>query len=173
MTLVFQYGSNCLDSEINNDKRLRGDAKFKGIAETVEDYEIAFDVWSKCRGCAASDIIRKPGNKVWGAIYEVPDYLLDRDGAKKRDRRSFDAIEGEGKNYTRKCIKVRRPDGTIDTALTYTVINPEAGLKTNFEYVRCIICGLRERQVPDEYVDRVKKIASSNNPDIAIEVKNL
>jgi hypothetical protein len=47
MTLVFQYGSNCSESEINSGERLRGDAKFVDITETVEDFEIAFDVQSR------------------------------------------------------------------------------------------------------------------------------
>src|SRR5207237_1356444 len=49
---VFQYGSNCSVSEINSESRLRGDAKVIGIAETVEDFELAFDVWSTKRDCA-------------------------------------------------------------------------------------------------------------------------
>jgi hypothetical protein len=52
MALVFQYGSNCSEGQINGKDRLRGDAKFVGIAETVDDFELAFDVWSKGRGCA-------------------------------------------------------------------------------------------------------------------------
>jgi hypothetical protein len=56
MSVVFQYGSNCLDSEINSEKRLRGDALFLDIAETVEHFELAFDVWSTGRGCAAANI---------------------------------------------------------------------------------------------------------------------
>jgi hypothetical protein len=54
MTLVFQYGSNCSESEMNSEARLCSDARFIDIAETVEDYELAFDVQSTGRGCAAS-----------------------------------------------------------------------------------------------------------------------
>jgi hypothetical protein len=77
MALVFQYGSNCLDSQINGKNRLCGDAKFVGIAETVDDFELAFDVWSTGRRCAASNIVVSPGRKVWGALYDVPDFLID------------------------------------------------------------------------------------------------
>ena len=90
MALVFQYGSNCSESEINSMDRLRGDAKFVDIAETVEDYELAFDVMSTGRGCAASDIVRKEGGKVWGVLYQIPDDLIGRDTTPK-GRRSFDA----------------------------------------------------------------------------------
>jgi len=64
MVLVFQYGSNCSDGEINSKDRLCGDARFAAIAQTVEDYQFTFDVWSKNRKCAASDIVAIPGNKI-------------------------------------------------------------------------------------------------------------
>jgi hypothetical protein len=109
MALVFQYGSNCSEDQINSQDRMRGDARFEGIAETVDDYEIAFDVYSKRRRCAASDIVRTRGAKVWGVLYEIPDYLIVRGTARARERRAFDEIEGEGGNYRRESIQIRRP----------------------------------------------------------------
>jgi hypothetical protein len=176
VALVFQYGSNCSESEINGQGRLRGDARFVGIAETVDDFELAFDVQSMGRGCAASDIVKRPGSgsKVWGILYEVPDYLIGRETASARGRRSFDAIEGEGGNYRREPIFVRRLDGEVVPALTYTVINPQPGLKTNINYVRHIVCGLRAHEgIPSEYIDKVKAIAAANNPDIAADLEYL
>jgi gamma-glutamylcyclotransferase (GGCT)/AIG2-like uncharacterized protein YtfP len=152
---------------------LCGDAKFLDIAETVENFELAFDVWSERRGCAAADIIRKPGSKVWGALYEVPDDLIDRKTAKARGRRSFDAIEGEGNNYKREMIEVRRPDGQIVSALTYTVKSPKPGLKTSEEYVGYIVAGLRKRGVNQQYIEQVKAITVANNPEISAEVNRL
>lgn len=173
MALVFQYGSNCLDSEINSKNRLCGDARFVDIAETVEDCELAFDVQSTGRGCAASDIVRKPGGKVWGVLYEVPDYLIERKTAKARGRKSFDQIEGEGTNYKRGTIRVCCPNGKIVSALTYTVKCPKVGLRTNIDYVRLIVHGLRDHKISDEYIAKVKVIAAANNPDIAAEVEKL
>jgi hypothetical protein len=49
------------------------------IAETVDDCQFAFDVWSRGRACAASDIVASPGNKVWGVVYDVPDFLMARE----------------------------------------------------------------------------------------------
>jgi gamma-glutamylcyclotransferase len=171
--LVFQYGSNCLDAQINGKDRLKSDARFIGIAETVDDYELAFDVFSKGRHCAAADIVRKPGGKVWGALYEIPEYLIGRATAGAHDRKSLDAIEGEGTNYERREISVRKPDGQIVTALTYTVRNPLPDLRTDIDYVRFIIAGLRERGIPQGYIDKVKAIATANNPAIATSVERL
>jgi len=173
MALVFQYGSNCSEDQMNGDKRLRGDAKFLCIAETVDDFQLRFNVWSNRRECAAADIVTWPGSKVWGVLYEVPDYLIDRTTAAPYKRKSLDAIEGEGTNYARQPISVKSPEGQVHRAITYCVINPRPGLKTSIEYVRHIIGGLREHEVSEEYLAQVKSIASANNPAIASQIQSL
>jgi gamma-glutamylcyclotransferase len=171
MALVFQYGSNCLDSQINGDERLRGDARFIGIAETVDEFQLAFDVWSNGRKCAAADMVPSPGNRVWGALYEVPDFLIGRNTAEAQGRRTLDAIEGI--YYRRVTIAVRRENGQIISAITYRVGNPAQGLKTSLEYVGYIVKGLRERGVNEDYIDDVKKLAQANNPAITVQVQEL
>jgi gamma-glutamylcyclotransferase (GGCT)/AIG2-like uncharacterized protein YtfP len=173
MALVFQYGSNCLDSQINSKDRLCGDAKFIAIAETVEEFQLAFDVWSKGRGCAASDMVASPGNKVWGVLYEMPDFLIERNTAAAQNRKSLDAIEGEGTNYRRETITVRRENGPNITALTYRVPEPKQGLETSLEYVGYIVKGLRERGVREDYIEDIKKIAQANNPAITTQLQVL
>jgi hypothetical protein len=173
MALIFQYGSNCSESQINGEDRLRGDAKFVGIAETIDDYQLAFDVFSKTRECAASDIVPSPGCKVWGVLYEMPDFLIHRKTAAEHDRKSLDAIEGEGKNYARHSIIVKSANGDIRAAITYRVITPQPGLKTSLDYVRHIVDGLREHCVSEQYVAAVKDIACVNNPAIALQVCRL
>jgi len=173
MALLFQYGSNYDEGQINGKDRLRGDARFISIAETVDDFQLAFDVWATGRGCAASDIQMKPGSKVWGVLYEIPDYLIGRESAHAKGRRAMDDIEGEGTVYRRESIAVRRPDGQIVTALTYRVISPQQRLETNLEYVGYIVRGLRDHGVNDEYIAGVKRIAAANNPKIADSVAKL
>lgn len=173
MALVFQYGSNCSESQIHGKDRLCGDAMFIDIAETVDDFRLAFDVWSTGRYCAASDIVDSPGSKVWGVLYEVPDFLLERKSAAAQNRKSLDAIEGEGTNYKRETIAVRQNSGPIVKALTYRVRNPKPNLQTSLEYVEHIIEGLRERGVREAYINQVKKAAATNNPAIATQVQEL
>jgi hypothetical protein len=166
MSLVFQQWlySNCLDSQINSKERLLGDAKFIGIAETVDNYQLAFDVWSKTRQCAAADIVAVPDGTVWGALYEIPDYLIERQTAREKDRKSPDAIEGT--EYGRVEIDVQIANGTVARAITYRVIEPQLGLKTSHEYVGYILCGLRGPGAPEQYVQKVKRLALVNNPAI-------
>lgn len=72
MALVFQYGSNCSENQINGQTRLRGDARFIGVAETVDDFQLGFTVWGEKRQCAASDLVPCPGRKVYGAYLKCP-----------------------------------------------------------------------------------------------------
>jgi gamma-glutamyl AIG2-like cyclotransferase len=173
MAVLFQYGSNCDEGQINGKDRLRGDAKFLSIAETVDDFRLAFDVWAAGRGCAASDIQPKPGSKVWGLLYEIPDYLITRETAHEKGRKAMDDIEDEGTVYRRESISVRQPDGQVITALTYRVISPQEGLETGLEYVGYIVKGLRDHGVSHEYIASVKQIAAVNNPKIADSLADL
>src|SRR6266446_682005 len=74
MKLVFQYGSNCDTSEFNSKERLAGRAFDLGPAQTVNTFEIAFNKYSKNRGCAAAVLIsRKRGRRVWGVLCQISD----------------------------------------------------------------------------------------------------
>ncbi len=144
-----------------------------GIAETVDDYELAFDVWSNVNHCAASDIVARPGSKVWGVLYEIPDNRIRRDTSPPGTR-SLDAIEGG--NYERRSIRVRsRPDDAVIEAITYTVrwANRRDDIQTSIDYVRFIVHGLREQGVAEDYIGRVKSIATTNNPGIAKQISAL
>jgi hypothetical protein len=94
---------------------------------------------------------------VWGVVYDVPDFLMGRDTAAQRKRKSLDAIEGA--NYARHQITVKSANGELLAATTYRVIHPRAGLRTNVEYVGYIVRGLREHGVAAEYIANVKAIA--------------
>lgn len=164
MTLVFQYGSNTHEERINSLGRLNGDAKYLYNAKTVDDYELDFTVWSNSNNCAAADIVRKRDSKVWGVVYDISDYLVERASAKQRGRKSLDEIENEGKNYRRIWIKVVNESGKIVEATTYEVINKCKGLKTSREYAEHIIKGLKEHNIPKDYITKVKQKIIDNNP---------
>lgn len=96
--LVFQYGSNMLASRLNAADRLNGDAKPVGLARTLANWQLAFEVWSATNNCAAANLRLGSNSPVWGRLYEIPEYLISRNLARERHRRSLDHIEGEGKN---------------------------------------------------------------------------
>ena len=164
MAIIFQYGSN-LDSErLNSSQRLRGDARYLGLACTREPCELGFTVWSEGNGCAAADLIPGGSQPAWGALYEIPDALIRRDTA--GDRPSMDSIENEGAEYRRTRIDVCHPDGQPVAApvLTWLVAQRRYDLYTEFHYVRHILSGLFNKQVPADYLNRVRRNILDNNP---------
>jgi len=171
MALVFQYGSNTSSTRLNSAERLCADARDLGLVCTEAPFELDFDVWSTGNACAGADIREGRGRPIWGVLYEVPDYLIRRETA--GERRSLDAIEG--RQYGRRPIRVRRPDGTpvAGEIIPYTVLNPEPGLRTSIEYASHIIAGLREHGAPDEYLAYVKERVIANNPDLAAQMNCL
>jgi hypothetical protein len=171
MALVFQYGSNTHFDRLNANDRLRGDARPVGVACTKDSFELDFDVWSKGNKCAAADLMPGLGRKIWGVLYEIPDYLIHRETSGKR--KSLDAIEGEGINYTRREIALTKLDGESIKAMTYVVRNRISGHKTSLEYASHIVIGLREHNVPSEYIDYVKERIVANNPSLKDSVEAL
>jgi len=175
MAYVFQYGSNMSATRLNSQDRLGGDARALGATYTDEDFELAFDVWSNGNQCAAGDIIPGHGRKIWGVLYQIPDYLIKRETSGKR--KSLDGIEG--KRYERIPISLRHPDGTAvnEDVITYVVRDDERqdNLRTSLDYCRHIISGLRDYSdiVPDEYVDYAKARMIANNPDLRDDVQAL
>jgi cation transport regulator ChaC len=171
MGLVFQYGSNMSAARLNHADRLAGDAKAIGVARTVDAFELAFTVWSKTNACAAADMIpSNTGRSVYGVVYDIPDFLLSRDTAKKHNRKSLDAIEGEGTNYVRRTINLVKADGSKLSAVTYVVKERVTGLKTSLAYVKHILDGLREHCIPEDYRQYVVSRIIDNNPELQKEI---
>ena len=145
MPLIFQYGSNADQNQINGENRLKGGALDRGRALTVKEYKIAFNKWSQQRGCAAADMIEGDGGRrIWGVLYEMSDQDLAR------------LAEIEGASYEQRDIEVEG-QGETRTAVTF-VVRPNRrrrDLWTSAEYVSHIVTGLRSHDVLEEYIEHV------------------
>jgi hypothetical protein len=168
MAFVFQYGSNLSTERLNKADRLNGDAKVVGVALTEKNFELTFHIWSgkATPPCAAANIVHGSGRRIWGVIYDIPDELITREKAKPHNRRSLDGIEGD--KYERVSINLRWADDrpVSDRVITYVGRATEIknGIQTSFEYVKHILKGLEEHQMPGEYVAYVKARILANNP---------
>lgn len=153
MPFVFQYGSNCTTARLNSPNRLKGRAKDLGRAQTVEDFDIAFDVVSKTNGCAASNLIQTPGRKAWGVLYKLSKKLLER------------LKDIEGPRYEEKPIRVIDQNGTKRKARTFIVRKEERrpGLATSAAYVSWIVYGLRDHGVQEDWIAHVVEVATETN----------
>lgn len=169
MTLVFQYGSNMSEARLNGADRLVGDATPIGIARTAEPFELMFSVWSKKNDSAAANLVSsETGRSIYGVVYDIPNFLLSRDTAIEHNRVSLDAIEG--KKYVRKIIDLINPDGSKFSAITYVVKNPETGHQTSLAYVKHILLGLNEHDIPEEYCQYVLSQIIENNSELEQEL---
>jgi cation transport regulator ChaC len=163
MPLLFQYGSNCLTARLKSPQRLNGAAMIVGRAQTLDEYEIAFDVWSNGNGCAASDLIAATGtgHRAWGVLFEVPpDRIRGRNHPKGKTMEEI-----EGPRYEEKQIRVRNEAGEEVEATTFLVKPDErqSGLWTSAAYVSWIVYGLREHGAPEEYIAHVQEVAMQTN----------
>ncbi len=161
MALVFQYGSNCTTGRLNGPTRLAGHAEDLGKAQTVEDFDIAFDVYSQTNGCAASDLVPKPGRKVWGVLYEVPEDFIR--GRRPDGQKTLEQVEGP--RYEEKPISVIGQAGERRDAVTFVVRKSERrqGLVTSAAYVSWIVYGLRDHAVPEDWIAHVVEVATETN----------
>lgn len=105
-----------------------------------------------------------------GVVYGIPNFLLARDTAKEHNRKSLDAIEGEGTNYVRTTINLVGIDGSKLNAITYVVKDRKNGLKTSLDYVQHILVGLKEHNIPDGYCKYVRTQIIENNNDLKQEL---
>lgn len=155
MPLIFQYGSNCLERRLNGAERLNGDAIDDGRAQTADECEIAFEVWNRQNGCAAADLLgtKNSGHYAWGVLYRTTDGGLER------------LRQIEGQKYEEKTIGIRSLAEEIKEAKTFIVKtgDRQQGLWTSATYVGYIVKGLRDHQVPEEYIQRVIDVAIRTN----------
>jgi hypothetical protein len=163
MPLLFQYGSNTNAARLNDKARLAGAAEDLGRAETVDEYDLAFNVWSGGNGCAASDLIPVPGTgrHSWGVIYELPaERILGRNCLAGKTMEEI-----EGRRYEPKLVRVRNAAGEEVEATTFLVKTRDrsTGLCTSAAYVTHIVDGLRAHNIPEEYVQRMINTAIQTN----------
>ena len=161
MSRVFQFGSNATRARLLGPKRLNGDGQLIGPAETVDDFDIAFDLYSQTNRCAAADLVPTPGRKAWGVLYEIPDDFIR--GKRGDGRKTLEQIEG--RNYEEKEILVRPSGGDQVRAVTF-LVKPDrraTGLVTGVWYVSWIVYGLREQGVPEAYIEHVVQVAIEAN----------
>lgn len=151
--LVFQYGSNVDVGRLNSPARLDGIAKLMGLAATVEEFELRFNVYSVGQGCGVANLAHG-GRTIYGALYEIPEERVVRNkgivGLK-----TLDQIEGEGLIYHRKPISICC-EGNNYEAVTYLASAETPEQKTTMLYADHITTGLRSLEAPPEYIEYVE-----------------
>jgi AIG2-like family len=135
--------------------KLNGAAVALGRAQTVNEFVIAFDIWSDRNNCAAANLIPAHGTRLhaWGVLYQTSE----------EGRARLRKVEGW--RYEETCISVRTHAGQEAEATTFfgKYLERQGRLWTSAEYLGYIIKGLREHEVQEEYVQRILDVAIRTN----------
>ena len=94
-------------------------------------------------------------DKILGALFDIT----------WQEKQQLDVIEGLGLGYDEKTVRVRSDKGLTFEAVTYFAISIDPGLKPYSWYLNHVVVGASELQVPTSYTDRIKAIASIEDPD--------
>jgi gamma-glutamylcyclotransferase (GGCT)/AIG2-like uncharacterized protein YtfP len=145
--LLFAYGSNLAAAQIAPEARFLGPA-------VLADFRLALTRRSIRWGSGVADIVAAPGERVWGAVYELPAEALDE----------IDRKEGAGFAYRRRKVDVVL-HGERRRAEAYEVIHKDPDVSpATPEYASLVLRGARERGLPDEWLATLESVLRGSVP---------
>jgi hypothetical protein len=126
----------------------------------LADHDICFPRRSPIRRCGTAGLVRVAGEGIWGVLYRLEAFDLERlhaaegyspIGPAHRSRHDFVAVE------------VRRggPDGETIAASTYVARPDGSGATPSMDYMRHLIEGAQYHALPDSYVRRLRAVATA------------
>ncbi|KAL0901346.1 hypothetical protein ABMA27_006625 [Loxostege sticticalis] len=170
--VYFAYGSNLLKKRIriNNPS-----AQFLGIGK-LNNHHLDFIKYSEHWRGSSATIVPIEGCYVWGAVWRL----------NIEDMPALDWQEGVDTNwYFPKTVEIITPDGEKLQCRTYQqTVNPPPCKKIeelpmerrpSSTYLECIINGANECQLPNDYIQILKKIPDNGNeasPKMIEKLKN-
>jgi gamma-glutamylcyclotransferase len=157
----FAYGSNMsinrLSTRINIKKTI-------GIGMLTKHklmfHKRSYDGSGKCDAYFTG----KDSDVIYGVIYDIEDVELD----------NLDRFEGIGQGYKRKSIFVEGYHDSITyTAITYCAEEIDSTLKPYTWYKEHVLKGAEENGLPEEYINKIKRVKAIKDLDLGREIKEL
>ena len=141
--LYFAYGSNMPTEQIRCSDPY---ATFEGVAE-LRSYKLDFTRCSSRWKAGVADVVPSAGCTVWGVLWEV-----SKPGFEKLDIR-----EGAPKHYQQEDAVVSRC-GIEVKCVIYTVVCKEGPFLPSSKYMKRLIDGACEHNLPADYVTQLREI---------------
>lgn len=142
--LYFAYASNMHRGQM---QRWCPASRFLKTA-SLPGFRFVYDGFSVTWDGAVANIVKADTDSVWGVLYEVTE----------RDRLTLDAFEGYPRDYDHRDVEVRDRDGNVCRAVTYFRTGRAPG-PPHPDYERIVIDGAKESGLPEDYIDRVLRVA--------------
>ena len=133
----FAYGSNMNHRQM--EERCPG-ARFLKCAY-LEDFRFVYDGYHEKRRGAVANVIKAPGGKVWGALFEMDEKHLA----------ALDRYEGYPSQYGRAELPVKDDDGIVSPATVYLRHGLVVGTPSD-DYRGIVLRGAFECALPDDYI---------------------
>jgi gamma-glutamylcyclotransferase (GGCT)/AIG2-like uncharacterized protein YtfP len=144
----FAYASNMNRAQM----RSRAGDVLEERSGCLENYELAFN--KKVRGGTASANIRPaPTKTVLGVLYKINESAF----------RNLDRFEGAPVHYRRIEVSVLDPDGHAISAQAYIANKVEKGLRPAPHYLKTILEGAIEHNLPAEYIEKIQAASQSGS----------
>lgn len=143
MTLVFGYGSNMDDRQMNDRCPNR---ETVGIA-VLRDHRLHFPRYSNGRRCGVSSVEYCPGEVVWGVVHRLD----------TADLASLDASEGYIPGRAAERNGYNRVEVTVDLAGEETIVQTYIAVPTldpsppDLNYLTQMRNGAKQHKLPEEY----------------------
>lgn len=145
MTYYFAYGSN-MDQKQMKERCPNSKLIGKGV---LNEYKLAFTIYSQKRRCGCADIVASPNKEVWGLIYSLT----------AADLIKLDRFERTPDNYRRIHLEIEDESGNKLKVETYEVVNKTTtDLKPSKDYLSKITKATKEFSFPDSYKKMLETI---------------
>ena len=140
----YAYASNMSRAQM---KQRVGSWQEERVAR-LDDYKLNFDKVAR-GGTGTGNLVLAEGRVVWGVLYHLTDQQM----------RKIDRFEGVPDHYRRSEVTVQDTDGNRIAAQIYLARKVRRGLKPDHLYLKRIIEGAEEHNLPADYIEQLRSIA--------------
>ncbi len=157
--IYFAYGSNMSSRRFL--KRVpSANALGTGI---LRHHQLTFCKVSWKDGSGKCGIVASDRDEVFGVLFEIP----------VSDKQELDKIEGLGKGYDEKEVEISRANEKSIVAFTYYATAVDLALKPFTWYLRHVVEGAREADLPGYYIRKLEKVEAVKDHDPERERKEI
>jgi gamma-glutamylcyclotransferase len=147
MAYYFAYGSNLHLAQIR--ERLEDYVIAPLFVACLPNHKMNFPINSLSErwGGGVASFERAEGENLWGAVFEISDEQVK-------------IMDGYETGYAHAKVFVSKENGEKISALTYVASKKGSFLPSN-RYMKAIIGGARECELPQAYIEKLKKIRTN------------
>jgi hypothetical protein len=129
----------------------------------LQEHRLVFHKISKKDGSGKCDVIKSEPDDVIGVLFEID----------RAEKSTLDKAEGLNNGYDEKAVKIKLESGATVSAITYFATNIDASLKPYTWYLRHVLEGAGEAQLPGDYVKSIMETPAIEDTDKKREADEL